>query len=138
MIARREIFKTFYHQCIPFDRLLLRKELRNIYGYLGDRDLLCETGAQRVGPCQDDAVLHTKLEEGVPGVQTAYHLDHKITENHNQARERPCSSNIYLKDDFMDKNIIPHCVDLGNEVLVRHGHFSRLVAALLRVRHLDN
>ena len=38
------------------------------YEHLGHRDFLSEPGAQRVGPCQDDAVLHTKLEEGVPGV----------------------------------------------------------------------
>ena len=99
VVGLQEISKTFYHQCTPFGRLPLGKMPKANYGYLGHRDLLCEAGAKRVGPCQYDAVLHTKLEEGVPGVQTE-------TENHNQARERPCSSNIYLKDDFMDKNII--------------------------------
>ena len=77
MIARsrkEKFLKLSYHQCIPFDRLLLRKMQRDIFGYLGNRDLLCETGAQRVGSCQDDAVLHTKLKEGVPEVQFYYDL----------------------------------------------------------------
>ena len=77
VVGLQEISKTFYHQCIPFGRLPLRKMPRDNYEYLGDRDLLCEPGAKRVGPCQDDSVLHTKLKEGVPGVQPAYHFDLK-------------------------------------------------------------
>ena len=70
-----------------------------------------ETGIFCVRPAPSESVLAKMTPSSTPSSrkaylefsQSEYHLDLQITENHNQARERPCSSNIYLIDNLMDK-----------------------------------